>query len=182
RVAEGAVGIARHAGEFARVERARDVGRQDLANRLGIGPPGQGGDPVRRKKGPGFRHIEPAVTGQTGKRHIDEAERGCLASGRNVPHGSDPSGRADQRPIRMMEVDTGEIGLWLGPAKTAQKCPSEAGFSFRRARAKATKTAINTAARLNQVSAYCRWLFGRLTVSLPGCGRPPGGTGASCST
>src|SRR6516162_5655886 len=43
-------------------------------------------------------------------------------------------------------------------------------------------TTARTAARPNQVSAYCRWLSGKATTSFPGWGRPPGGGGASCST
>ncbi len=51
-----------------------------------------------------------------------------------------------------------------------------------RPRANTANTPASTAARPNQVMAYCRWLFGRFGLSLPGAGRPPGGRGASCST
>ena len=98
RMAKGPVGIAGHCGEVGGIESPGDEGGEHLANGLGVRPPGQGGDPVGWKKGPGFRDIEPAIAGETGERHIDEAERGSLASGRNVAHGSDPSGRADQSP------------------------------------------------------------------------------------
>src|SRR5262249_7013951 len=46
----------------------------------------------------------------------------------------------------------------------------------------AVKTPSKTAAKTSPARATCRLLSGSATTSLRGCGRPPGGTGASCST
>src|ERR1700704_1876042 len=54
--------------------------------------------------------------------------------------------------------------------------------SRQRLRSQNAKETASTAARPNQVIAYCRWSLGKLISSGPGCGRPPGGVGLSSST
>ena len=84
RVAERAVGVVRHAGEFRVRNGAADEGAHDLAGDFGVGLAGQRRNLRGGKNRPGLRHIEAAVAGEPGQSHIDEAERGGFASGGNV--------------------------------------------------------------------------------------------------
>ena len=67
-------------------DRAADERAHDLAGDLRVRPPGERGDLLGRETRPGLRHIEAAVAGKPGERHVDEAERGGFASGGNVAH------------------------------------------------------------------------------------------------
>ena len=51
RMAEGRVGLARHAAEFGRRQARARERRDDLGGDFRVGPPGQSGDPLRRKSG-----------------------------------------------------------------------------------------------------------------------------------
>ena len=85
-MAEGVIGLPRHAGEIGRRDRARRERGDHLARDLGIGTPGERRDPRGFERGPRLRHIESAVAGEPGERDVDEAERGRLAAGRDVLH------------------------------------------------------------------------------------------------
>ena len=91
RMAEAAVGLARHAGEVVLGNRVADERPDHLDRHLGIGPPGERRDGFGVEPRPGFRHIEAAVAGEPRERHVDKTERRSLAAGGYVTHGR-PSG------------------------------------------------------------------------------------------
>jgi hypothetical protein len=86
RVTEGVVGLARHAGETVLGNGVADEWPDHLDRHLGIRAAGETGDGALAQPRPGFRHIEPAVAGETGEHDLDKAKRRGLAPGGNVAH------------------------------------------------------------------------------------------------
>ena len=74
RMAEGAVGLLRHAREIGLRDAVADEGPDHLDRDLGIGPAGKAGDRHGTKRRPGFRHVQAAVAGQPGEHDLDEIE------------------------------------------------------------------------------------------------------------
>ena len=81
RMAEGAVGLLRHAREIGLRDAVADEGPDHLDRDLGIGPAGKAGDGLGIELGPRLRHIKPAVAGQAREHDLDKIERGGLAPG-----------------------------------------------------------------------------------------------------
>ena len=86
RMPERAVGLAREPRQIRLGDRVANERANHLDRHLGVGPAGKTGNALRRKPGPGFRHIESAVAGEARKRDIHEAERRGFAAGGDVPH------------------------------------------------------------------------------------------------
>ncbi len=86
-MAEVAVGLARHAGEFVLGNVVADERADDLDRDFGIGPAGKAGDRLRAELRPGRRHVEAAVAGEPRERHVDKSERRRLAPGGHIAHG-----------------------------------------------------------------------------------------------
>src|SRR5438045_2954928 len=147
---EGAVGLVRHAREIRRRNRAADEGARHLAGDLGIGASGQGADLLIGKNRPDIRHVETAVAGKPGERHVDEAERGGFASGGDVAHRT--SWVAARDSSRAPGVSQGcrfggdTIFISIGYHDTPR----------RRARQKKSAEMTITAARPYHVTAYCK--------------------------
>ena len=93
-----------------------EVGLRDCARRrtagctshgdLRIGPAGQAGDLLGGENRPGIRHIEAAIAGKAGQRHLDEAERRGLAPGGDV---------AQRRHLELGRTLVGRPGLHKRP-------------------------------------------------------------------
>ena len=75
-------------GEPREIGRDRVVGKgpDDLDRNFGVGAAGEPRDCPGVEARPSVRHIEPAIAGKAGKHGIAKAERGCLASGRDILH------------------------------------------------------------------------------------------------
>ena len=99
RMAEAAVGLARHAGEVVLGNGVADEGPDHLDRHLGIGPAGEFRDVAAIELRPGLRHIEAAVAGEPRERHIDKTERRSLAAGGYITH---------CRPTGLTQPDTYE--------------------------------------------------------------------------
>ena len=80
RMAEAVIGLARHARDFAPLDRVAGKQREDFACDLGIGAAGEARDRRCIKPRPRVGNVEPAVARKTGKRHVDEAKRRGFAS------------------------------------------------------------------------------------------------------
>ena len=93
RMAEIAVGLARHAGEVVVGDGVADERTDDLDRDLRIGPAGKARDRVGVEPRPGLRHVEAAVAGKPGEHHLDETERRGLAPGGDIAHGWGPPRR-----------------------------------------------------------------------------------------
>jgi hypothetical protein len=79
RMAEGAIGLARHAGEIGLGQTAADKGTDHLDRDFGVwlaGKARNGGGIERR---PGFGHVKAAVAGEPGQHNLDEIEGRGLA-------------------------------------------------------------------------------------------------------
>ena len=81
RMAERAVGLARHAGEIGFRDGGADERADHLDRDLGVRPAGEAGDRRGVERRPGFRHVKAAVAGQPREHHLDKIERGGLAPG-----------------------------------------------------------------------------------------------------
>ena len=66
--------------------RTKILGPDDLDRNFGVGAAGEPRDCPGVEARPSVRHIEPAIAGKAGKHGIAKAERGCLASGRDILH------------------------------------------------------------------------------------------------
>ena len=76
RMAEGAVGLACHAGEIGVGDRITGEQPDHLQRHLGIGPAGEAGYGAGIDLRPGVRHIKSAVAGEAREHDFGEAERG----------------------------------------------------------------------------------------------------------
>ena len=84
-MAEGGVGLVRHAAELGVRNLAADERTHHVDRDFPIGPAEEACDVLRRKLRPGFGHVEAAVPGKPGQHHVAEAQNGGFASGRNIP-------------------------------------------------------------------------------------------------
>ncbi|MGY3107652.1 hypothetical protein ACVWW7_004279 [Bradyrhizobium sp. LM6.9] len=84
RMAEGGVGLVRHATEFGIRYLAANKGADHLDCDLPIGTTEEAGDGLSRELRPDGRHIQAAVAGKPGQHHVAEAEFGGLAPGRDI--------------------------------------------------------------------------------------------------
>ncbi len=75
RMAEAAVGLARHAREIGFGDAVADKGPDHLDRDLGIRPAGKARDRRAVERRPGFRHVKAAVAGKPGEHDLDEIER-----------------------------------------------------------------------------------------------------------
>ena len=85
-MAEGAVGLARHARQLGVGNAVADKKPDHLDRHFGVGPSGEARHRVGRQPRPSLRHIEPTVAGKARECDIDEAERRSFAAGGNVMH------------------------------------------------------------------------------------------------
>ncbi len=76
RMAEGAVGLLRRAGEIGLGDRIADEGPDHLERDLGIRPSGKAGDGLGVERGPALGHVKAAVARQAREHHLDKIERG----------------------------------------------------------------------------------------------------------
>src|SRR3954454_19093687 len=83
-MAEGGIGLVRHAAELGVRDLTTDEGADHLDRDLPIGTTEEAGDGVRRELRPGGRHIQAPVAGEPGQHHVAEAEFGGLAPGRDI--------------------------------------------------------------------------------------------------
>ena len=81
RMAERAVGLARHAGEIGFRDGGADEGPDHLDRDLGVRPAGKAGDGFGIERGPRLGHVKPAVAGQPREHDLDKIERRGLAPG-----------------------------------------------------------------------------------------------------
>ncbi len=81
RMAEGAVGLLRHAGEIGFRDAGADEGLDHLDRDFGIGLAGKTGDRLGAERGPRLGHIKAAVAGKPGQHDLDKIECGGLAPG-----------------------------------------------------------------------------------------------------
>ncbi len=88
RMAEAAIGLTDHAGEFVFGNFVAYERSDDLDGDFRVRSPRKGGDLLRSKLRPAHRHEQAAVAGEPRNRHVDESERVRLAPGRNILHGS----------------------------------------------------------------------------------------------
>ena len=72
-MAEGGIGLVRHAAEIGVGDFAADERADHLDRDFPIGPAEEGGDGLGRKLRPGFGHVEAAVAGKPGQHHVAEA-------------------------------------------------------------------------------------------------------------
>ena len=79
RVAERAIGLARHARKIGLGDGLADKRLEHFDRDFGVRAAGKTCNHVRRKLRPRFRHIKPAVAGQACEHHLDKIERGALA-------------------------------------------------------------------------------------------------------
>ena len=80
RMAEGAVGLARHAGEIGLRDAIADEGADHLDRDFGVRLAGKAGDRFgRRAPGHDSGHVEAAVARQSREHHLDKIERRGLA-------------------------------------------------------------------------------------------------------
>ena len=84
RMAEGGIGLVRHAAELGVRDLAADEGPDHLDRDLPIGTAEEAGDGFGRELRPGVGHIQAAVAGEPGQHHVAEAEFGGLAPGRDI--------------------------------------------------------------------------------------------------
>ena len=84
RVAEAAIGLARHAGEVGVGDGVAGEKPDHLDGDFGIRPAGKAEDGLRRKLRPRVRHIKAAVAGKAREHHFGKAERGGFAPGGDV--------------------------------------------------------------------------------------------------
>src|ERR1700752_4384255 len=85
-MAEGAVGVMRHARNVGVRNGSTDERTHDLAGDLRVRAPGETGNPLGRKLRPRLRHVEAAGAGKSRERRVNEAESGGFASQGNVAH------------------------------------------------------------------------------------------------
>ena len=85
-MAKRTVSFAGHAGEIARRDLTAGKFRQDIAGHFRIGLAGVTRDGRGVDRRPALRHKKPAVRRKPRKRHVDEALRRSVASGRDVTH------------------------------------------------------------------------------------------------
>ena len=71
-MAEGGVGLIRHAAEIGLGEFAGDKRPDHLDRHFPIRPAEEAGDGVGRKLWPAFGHVEAAVAGKPGQHHVAE--------------------------------------------------------------------------------------------------------------
>jgi hypothetical protein len=81
RMAESAVGLARHAGEIGVRDAGADEGPDHLNRDLGVRPAGEAGDRFGIERRPRLRHVKAAVTGQPREHDLDKIECRGLAPG-----------------------------------------------------------------------------------------------------
>src|SRR5262249_29834076 len=86
RMAEPAIGLARHAGEVAIRDGVADEGTDDLHRHFRIRASGKDGDRVRIEPRPRRGQVEAAVAVKSCQRRLDKTERRGLAPGGNVAH------------------------------------------------------------------------------------------------
>src|SRR5262249_7407837 len=86
RMAEPAIGLARHAGEVAIRDGIADEGTNDLHRHFRIWAAGKAGDRGGIEPRPGRGHVEAAVAGKSCQRRLDKTERRGLAPSGNVAH------------------------------------------------------------------------------------------------
>ncbi len=88
RMAEGAIGLARHAGEIAIGDRVPDERTDHLDRDFRIGPAGEPRDGLGIEPRPSRGHVEATVAGKPRKRGLDKAERRGFPPGGDVAHGA----------------------------------------------------------------------------------------------
>ena len=86
RMAEGRVGLIRHAREVGVGNLAVDERANHLDRDLGVGPAEEVCDRLGAQLRPGFGHVKAAVPGKPGQHHITETQRRGLAPGRDIAH------------------------------------------------------------------------------------------------
>ena len=86
-VAEAGVGVAADGSEGLERDRGADKGVHDPGGEFGVGQASHRSPVGGGKMGPGFRHEQAAVLGETGEQDIGEIAGGGLAAGGNVAHG-----------------------------------------------------------------------------------------------
>jgi len=84
-VAEGRVGLVRHAAEIGIGDLAGGEGLDDVDRDFPIGPAKESGDGVGRELRPDLGHVKAAVAGKPGQHHVAKAQYRSLAPGRNIP-------------------------------------------------------------------------------------------------
>ena len=74
-MAEGAVGLARHAGEIGVRQTRADEGPDHLAGDFGVRLAGKARDRLGRERRPALGHVKTAVAGEPGQHDLDKIER-----------------------------------------------------------------------------------------------------------
>ena len=202
RMAEAAVSLARHAREVGFGDGIGSEQPDHLYGDFGIGPAGKAGDCLRLEPRPDLRHIEAAVAGKASEQYFGKADRWGFAPGGEVSQNQQLPGPArtrgrckslifqDVRCERPMAPRPGpghtnrKAGSFTRNAKRPRAVALKYYYELLRLdfSAHAANDAASTSAKPYQVRAYPRCSLRSRTTSFPGFGRPPGGTGDSCST
>ena len=99
RMAEIAVGLARHAGEVGLADGILGETPDHLDGDFGIGSAGEAEDGLAVEPRPGFRHVEAAIAREAREHHVGEAEQWGLASGGDMAQSSLPGPRRESRGL-----------------------------------------------------------------------------------